>query len=51
MFEYEFDKNGFMEILKNIMSAPQGTLAYEVRNDWALFAVEMNVDKLYESVE
>jgi hypothetical protein len=48
---FEFDKNGFMEIIKDIMSAPQGTLAYEVRNDWALFAVEMNVDKLYESAE
>lgn len=48
---FEFDKNGFMEIIKGIMSAPKGTLAYEVRNDWALFAVEMNVDKLYESAE
>ena len=48
---FEFDRNGFMEIIEGIMGAQKGTLAYQARNEWALFAVEMNVDKLYESVE
>lgn len=48
---YEFDNNGFMEIIKDIMSAPKGTLAHKVRDDWALVALEMNIDKLYESSE
>lgn len=33
------------------MNAPEGTLAYQVRNDWAELAVTINVDKLYESAE
>ena len=48
---YEFDNNGFMEIIRDIMSAPKGTLAHKVRDDWALVALEMNIDKLYESSE
>ena len=48
---FEFDGNGFMEIIDGIMGAQKGTLAYQVRNEWALFAAEMNVDKLYESAE
>ena len=48
---FEWDKNGFMEMVRNIMAAPKGTLAYEVRNEWAMLALEMNIDKLYESAE
>ena len=38
-------------MIEGIMKAPKGTLAYEVRDDWAKVAVEINIYKLYESVE
>lgn len=48
---YEIDVNRFMETLNEIMSAPKGTLAYQMRDYWAEFAVSINADKLYESSE
>jgi len=49
--EYTLDNQGFNEFISGVMNAPEGTLAYQVRNDWAELAVTMNVDKLYESAE
>lgn len=48
---YTIDKTGFMETLNEIMNAPKGTLAYQMRDYWAEFAVSINADKLYESAE
>lgn len=48
---YTIDKTGFMETLNEIMGAPKGTLAYQMRDYWAEFAVSLNADKLYESAE
>lgn len=45
--EFEMDEKAFFEnIIVPIMNAKPGTLAYEVRDDWARLAVEINVDKL-----
>lgn len=49
--EYTLDNQGFNEFISGVMNAPEGTLAYQVRNDWAELAVTINVDKLYESAE
>lgn len=44
--EFELDEKSFFEnFIVPIMNAKPGTLAYEVRDDWARFAVEINVDK------
>ena len=48
---YIIDNEKFMETLNGIMSAPKGTLAYQMRDAWAELAVSMNSDKLYESAE
>lgn len=45
--EFEMDEKAFFEnMIVPIMNAKPGTLAYEVRDDWARLAVEINVDKL-----
>ena len=45
--EFEMDEKAFFEnMIIPIMNAKPGTLAYEVRDDWARLAVEINVDKL-----
>lgn len=45
--EFELDEKAFFEnFIVPIMNAKPGTLAYQVRDDWARFAVEINVDKL-----
>lgn len=45
--EFELDEKAFFEnFIVPIMNAKPGTLAYQVRDDWARFAVELNVDKL-----
>ena len=49
--EYTLDNQGFNEFIGGVMNAPEGTLAHQVRNDWAELAVTINVDKLYESAE
>lgn len=49
--EFTWDNQGINEFIGSIMNAPEGTLAHQVRNDWAEIAVSVNVDKLYESVE
>lgn len=44
--EFELDEKAFFEnMIVPIMNAKPGTLAYEVRDDWARLAVEINVDK------
>jgi len=44
--EYELDEKGFFEnFIVPIMNAKSGTLAYQVRDEWARYAVEINVDK------
>ena len=48
---YTIDKIDFMKTLNDIMGAPKGTLAYQMRDYWAEFAVSLNADKLYESAE
>lgn len=48
---YIIDKEKFMKTLNEIMSAPKGTLAYQMRDAWAELAVSLNTDKLYESAE
>jgi hypothetical protein len=48
---YTINKADFMETLNGIMDAPKGTLAYQMRDYWAEFAVSLNADKLYESAE
>lgn len=53
---FEIDKNGFMGLISWIMNkpTPKGILAHqddEIKTAWAQFAVEMNIDKLYESAE
>ena len=49
--EYTLDNQGFNEFINGVMNAPEGTLAHQVRNDWAELAVTINVDNLYESAE
>lgn len=49
--DYTLDNSGFNEFISGVMNAPEGTLAHQVRNDWAELAVTINVDKLYESAE
>lgn len=45
--EFELDEKAFFEnMIVPIMNAKPGTLAYQVRDDWARVAVEINVDKL-----
>lgn len=45
--EFEMDWDGFFkDCIVPIMNAKPGTLAYEVRDDWARVAVEINQDKL-----
>lgn len=45
--EFEMDWNVFFkDFIVPIMNAKPGTLAYEVRDDWARVAVEINQDKL-----
>ena len=45
--EYEMDCDAFFkDCIVPIMNAKPGTLAYEVRNDWAQVAVTINQDKL-----
>ena len=56
MFEYEFDIDGLMEYISSIMNAPKPKgMSFcqheEIKLGWAQFAVEMNIDKLYESAE
>ena len=46
MERYKIERNYFMEFLEGIMSAQPGTLAYEVKDAWAKFAVCINSDKL-----
>lgn len=48
---YTIGKTGFMETLDEIMSAPKGTLDYQMGDYWAEFAVSLNAYKLYESAE
>ena len=49
---FDFDNDSFVEeIVAPIMNAPKGTLAYEVRNDWAEVAMCINSDKLYNTPE
>lgn len=49
---YIKDKNKFTDgFIASIMNAEKGTLAYQVRDEWAQFAACLNVDKLYESAE
>ena len=49
--EYTLDNQGFNEFISGGMTASEGTLAHQIRNDWAELAVTINVDKLYESAE
>ena len=49
--EYSMDGDALTEFIGGVMNAPEGTLAHQVRNDWAEVAVSINADKLYESVE
>lgn len=43
---FSFDKKSFFEnFIVPIMNAEPGTLAYQVKDDWAKVAVEINVDK------
>lgn len=37
------------EFIAPIMAAEKGTLAYQLRDEWAKIAVSLNFDKLYES--
>ena len=43
---YACSNNGSLYLHRFIMNAKPGTLAYEVRNDWAQVAVTINQDKL-----
>ena len=49
--EFTMDNSDLMDFIGSVMNAPEGTLAHQVRDDWAEIAVSVNVDKLYESAE
>ena len=49
--EFTMDNSDLTGFIGSIMNAPEGTLAHQVRDDWAEIAVSVNVDKLYESAE
>lgn len=49
--EFTMDNGDLTDFIGSIMNAPEGTLAHQVRDDWAEIAVSINVDKLYESAE
>ena len=49
--EFTMDNGALTDFIGSIMNAPEGTLAHQVRDDWAEIAVSVNVDKLYESAE
>lgn len=49
--EFTMDNSNLTDFIGSIMNAPEGTLAHQVRDDWAEIAVSINVDKLYESAE
>ena len=49
--EMVWENEGVNEFIAGVMNAPEGTLAHQVRDDWAEVAVSINADKLYESAE
>ncbi len=50
--EYEIDKEEFTkDVIAPIMNAPEGTLAYAVRDEWARVAASINSDMICEVPE